>query len=141
MDLIGSLFVFFSIAVVSYFYAKKKRLNDDENIVGDTNSSINKPLKVVKEELERRASIVSKVDKFIDGAKFVEPIATWRNNKIYNYIFNDGFLYKFEEILSENNQKLGIDEEFLCFKQFCYKRVSNPIEFMNKFGKELSVKI
>lgn len=136
MDLIGSLFLFAVVAIVSYSYAKRKRLEQEASLqnVGADKTQLN----VLQEELERRAKIISRVDDFIKSSKFIEPIATWRNEKIYKYIFNNGYLYEFDDILAENNQRIGIDDESLCFKQFCYKRVSNPIDFMNKFGNFLN---
>jgi hypothetical protein len=136
MDLIGSLFLFAVVAIVSYSYARKKRLEQEASLQ-NVGSSKNQ-LAVLQEELERRAKIINRVDAFIKGSKFIEPIATWRNEKIYKYVFNNGFLYEFDDILPENNQRIGIDEENLCFKQFCYKRVNNPTDFMAKFGTFLN---
>lgn len=94
----------------------------------------------MKEEFERRAKILTKVEDFVKSSKFVEPIAVWKNDNIYKYIFNNGKLYEFEEIMPETNQRIGIDDDYLCFKRFCYKRVANPINFINKFGKMLNIK-
>lgn len=136
MNWIESLIVFAAIAVVAYTYAKKKRL-EQEALSPNPGTAVNSQISLLKEELERRAKIINRVESFIKNSKFIEPIATWRNDKIYKYVFNNGYLYEFEEILPENNQRIGIDEEFLCFKQFCYKRVNNPVDFMEKFGKSL----
>lgn len=140
MDLIGSLFIFAGIAVVSYAYAKRKRIEQEATVQGQgTGGSQQAQLNVVKEELERRKRILERVEKFVKGSKLVEPIAKWKDETIYKYVFNDGYLYEFEDILVENNQRIGIDEEYLCFKQICYKRVNNPLDFMEKFGKELNL--
>lgn len=138
MDLMESFVIFASIAVLAYWYAKKKRVEQEElspNI--NQASQSNQQITMLKEELERRAKIIHRVEDFIKSSKFVEPIAEWRNDKIYKYVFNNGYLYEFDEILPENNQRIGIDEDFLCFKRFSYKRVNNPVEFMEKFGKSL----
>jgi hypothetical protein len=140
MDLIGSLFIFAGIAVVSYAYAKRKRIEQEATVQGQgTGGSQQSQLNVVKEELERRKRILERVEKFVKGSKLVEPIAKWKNDTIYKYVFNDGYLYEFEDILVESNQRIGIDEEYLCFKQVCYKRVNNPLDFMEKFGKDLNL--
>lgn len=135
MDLIGTLFLFAAFAIVSYTYAKRKRLEQEANLqnIGSNTTQVN----VLQEELERRNKIINRLDAFIKGSKFIEPIATWRNEKIYKYVFNNGCLYEFDDILPESNQRIGIDEDSLCFKQFCYKRVNNPAEFMTKFGSAL----
>jgi hypothetical protein len=136
MELIGSVFIFISLVIFSYSYAKKKRVEQEamkQNNNGGTNQ-----LNVLQEELERRTKIINRVEAFIKSSKFIEPIATWRNERIFKYVFNNGYLYEFEDILPENNQRVGIDDDFLCFKQFCYKRVSNPTDFMVKFGSALN---
>jgi hypothetical protein len=136
MELIGSLFVFLTLVIVSYSYAKKKRL--EQETIKKTNVGSKNQLNILQEELERRTKIINRVEAFIKSSKFIEPIATWRNERIYKYVFNNGYLYEFEDILPENNQRIGIDDDFLCFKQFCYKRVNNPTEFMTKFGAALN---
>ncbi len=138
MELIGSFLIFVAVVIVSYSYAKKKRIEQEANLqTNGVNVGNKNQLNVLQEELERRQKIMSRVDAFIKSSKFIEPIATWRNEKIYKFIFNNGYLYEFDDILPENNQRIGIDDEFLCFKQFCYKRVNNPTEFMSKFGTAL----
>ncbi len=129
----GLTFLFLGLIVASYYYLKdkekKKKLEGGNNFEN-----------MLKEEFERRAKILTKVESFIKSSKFIEPIAVWKNDNIYKYIFNNGKLYEFEEIMPENNQRIGIDDDYLCFKRFCYKRVANPINFINKFGKMLNLK-
>jgi len=137
MEILESLLVFAGIAIVAYGYAKRKRLEQDPALIASGENK-NTQLNVLKEELDRRAKIIKRVEEFVKGSKFIEPIATWRNDNIYKYVFNEGYLYEFNEILSENNQRVGIDEESLCFKQFCYKRVVNSSDFIQKFGKALA---
>jgi hypothetical protein len=136
MELIGSLFIFLTLVIVSYSYARKKRL--EQETIKRTNVGSKNQLNILQEELERRTKIINRVEAFIKSSKFIEPIATWRNERIYKYVFNNGYLYEFDDILPENNQRIGIDDDFLCFKQFCYKRVNNPTEFMTKFGPALN---
>jgi len=138
MELIGSFLIFIAVVIVSYSYAKKKRLEQEANLqINGANVGNKNQLNVLQEELDRRQKIMSRVDAFIKNSKFIEPIATWRNERIYKYVFNNGYLYEFEDILPENNQRIGLDDDYLCFKQFCYKRVNNPTEFMSKFGTAL----
>lgn len=129
----GVTFLFLGLIIASYYYLKNKKRKTVET--GKNNFE-----KVLKEEFERRAKILTKVEAFVKSSKFVEPIAVWKNDNIYKYIFNNGKLYEFEEIMPETNQRIGIDDDYLCFKRFCYKRVANPINFINKFGKMLNIK-
>lgn len=134
---LGLILLLLAITIASYYYAKQK---SEEEIGGITKKPKQQPVikkeqeNYLKEELGRRAKILEKVEVFIKGSKFIEPIATWKEDKIYKYIFNNGKLYEFDDIMPESNQRIGIDEEYLCFKRFCYKRVNNPINFLNKFG-------
>ena len=41
--------------------------------------------------------------------------------------------------MSDKDNKIGIDENLLCFKKLCYKRVNNPKKFLEKFGHELEI--
>ena len=64
---------------------------------------------------KRRDEIKQELDSFLKNSHFFTPIAQWRNKTIYEYIFNkEGYLYQFEEIMSENNQIAGRDEDQLC---------------------------
>ncbi len=134
MEVFIGLFIFVMIALSSYVYLKKQN-TDLKNKLSSMN---NTKLVEAQEELLRRSRIVEKVDSFLKKSKFFEPIANWRGDKIYKYIFSDGYLYEFEEIMAENNQRIGLDEEFLCFKQLSYKRVNNPEQFIKKFSSELN---
>lgn len=122
------------IALSSYVYLKKQNMD----LKNKLSHAQNAKLVEAQEEILRRSRIVEKVDMFLKRSKFFEPIANWRGDKIYKYIFSDGYLYEFEEIMAENNQRIGLDEEFLCFKQLSYKRVNNPEQFIKKFSSELN---
>ena len=54
------------------------------------------------------------------------------------YVYSDGFLYEFKEILAGNNRRVGKDSENLCFRDLSYLRVNNPTDFIEKFSDELS---
>jgi len=127
MDLIGSLLLMLALFVIIYSVL--------QNIQIENKIQLNKN----QEESNRKEQILNRVEEFIKGSKFVEPIATWKGEKIYKYIFKDGYLYEFKDTFTDNNQKIGIDDEFLCFKQICYKRVTDPTEFIQKFGKQLGI--
>lgn len=88
--------------------------------------------KILKEELERRKKILVEVESFLKGSEYFEPIARWRDGSIYRYILNDGKLYEFSDIMVEENQRVGRDDDFLCFKQLSYKRVTDPTDFISK---------
>lgn len=103
---------------------------------------INKKSKedIVKKENEKmlnnkrvREEIKEELDGFLKNSHFFTPIAQWRNKTIYEYIFNkNGYLYKFEDIMPENEHVIGRDEDDLCFERLNYKRVKNPTEFFEK---------
>jgi hypothetical protein len=137
MDIIGSLFVFVGLAIISYIYSKKKKMDLEDKLEMPNHQRVMDATK----EIQRRNKIASRVDNFLNESKFIEQVATWRNEKIYKYIFNDGFLYEFDEIMPENNQRIGMDDEYLCFKQLSYKRVNNPEEFIQKFANQIAEKI
>lgn len=88
---------------------------------------------MVLEEQARRERILSEIHHFLTSAQFFEPVAKWRDEDIYRYILNEGYLYEFEEIMPPAHQRIGRDEEYLCFKQLTYKRVMNPEEFFSKY--------
>lgn len=89
---------------------------------------------------KRRDEIKQELDSFLKNSHFFTPIAQWRNKTIYEYIFNkEGYLYQFEEIMSENNQIAGRDEDQLCFERLNYKRIKNPTEFLEKNAEAKSL--
>ena len=135
MDIVGSLILFIGLAFLAHYYVKKKSIELEAKLeTVDHGSTID-----LQQEMQRRNRIKEKVEEFLKESKFFDPIATWRNEKIYKFIFNKGYLYEFDEIMPENNQRIGLDDNFLCFKQLNYKRVNNPEEFIQKFGNEIRV--
>lgn len=92
-------------------------------------------MEMVEEELLRRKNIINRIDMFLRTSQFIDPIANWRDEKVYRYILNNGYLYEFDDFMTENNQRIGMDEDFLCFKQMTYKRVNNPQEFLENLSK------
>ena len=136
MEIIGSLCILFGISIFLYTVIKRY----EAQRVGA--SKIKKQMGIQKqkeEEQSRRNIIINKVENFLKTSKFVEPIAKWREEDVYKYVFNDGYLYEFEDIMTENNQKVGMDEDFLCFKRLFYKRVANPVDFMSKFSESIAL--
>lgn len=134
MEIIGILCILFGIAVILYTIIKRY----DAQRVGV--SRIKEQMSVQKQREEdqgRKSQIIDKVEKFLKTSRFVEPIAKWREEDVFKYVFNDGYLYEFDDIMTEANQKVGMDEDFLCFKRLSYKRVLNPVDFMSKFSKSL----
>lgn len=87
---------------------------------------------LANEEQARRERILSEIHHFLKDAQFFEPVAKWREEDIFRYILNEGYLYEFDEIMPPNHQRIGRDEDYLCFKQLTYKRVMNPEEFFTK---------
>lgn len=132
MNFFGSLFLF--IALLLFFYTLNRRRRDNEQVTEPKVVTAPENEKVMQEELSRRRRILEKVETFLKGSQFIEPIAVWHKEKIYKYVYNGRYLYEFDEFMAENNQRIGIDEDYLCFKQLCYKRVMNPVEFIDKFS-------
>lgn len=132
MNFFGSLFLF--IALLLFFYALNRRRKDSIQVNEEKPVMSPGAEKVMHEELSRRRRILEKVETFLKGSQFIEPIAVWHKEKIYKYVYNGRYLYEFDEFMAENNQRIGIDEDYLCFKQLCYKRVMNPVDFINKFS-------
>lgn len=134
MEMIGSLCILFGISLFIYTIIKRYEAQK----IGASKIKAQMSYQQQKEEEQsRRAQIISKVENFLKTSKFEDPIIKWRNEDVYRYIFNDGYVYEFEDIMTENNQKIGMDEDFLCFKKLCYKRVTNPVEFLSKFSGKI----
>jgi hypothetical protein len=91
----------------------------------------------IHEEIIRKNDILHKVESFLGEAQFMELIGKWREENVYKYVFNAGYLYQFEDTMSATNQRIGRDEDYLCFKQLCYKRVNNPVDFINTFADKI----
>ena len=49
----------------------------------------------------------------------------------YRAFVSQGKIYEFSDFMSENNQKIGIDDDWLCFKRMSYKRNDNAINLIN----------
>jgi hypothetical protein len=135
MDFISGLIVVCFFLIIAYFYSQNKILTTENTI--KLFQKENKELAKESQDLLRKASIINKVNEFLQHALFLEKIGFWQENIIYKYIFNKGYLYEFYETLSKKQDKIGIDEEFLCFHQMCYKRVINTADFIQKFESEI----
>lgn len=131
MDLLGSLFLFIALGLVSYMFVSRNKAEQQTVPLMEDN-------KIIQEEIIRRKEIIARVDDFLKSSLFFEPIGKWREENIYKYVFNGGYIYEFEDIMAPGNQRIGMDEDFLCFKQLCYKRVNNPVEFMTNFGDKIA---
>ena len=135
MDFVSGLILICFFLVIAYFYSHNKILQTEKNI-----KTIQKETKLLQREsqdLLRKANVMNRVNEFLKNAFFLEKIGFWQENIIYRYIFNQGYLYEFFEILSKQQDKIGIDEDDLCFHQMCYKRVVNTSDFMKKFESEI----
>ena len=135
MEMIGSLFIFFGIAIVMYTMGKRYQTQKESSSRIKDQMSIQRQK---NEEDKRRQQILNKVENFLKNSQFMEPIAKWRDENIYRYVFNNGYLYEFDDIMTESNQRIGMDEDCLCFKRLCYKRVNDPVEFLNKTSLKLA---
>lgn len=129
MDLLSSIFLVISIVLGTYIYISKKK---ESETIPKINNEKNK-----EKEIIRKREAIAIVERFLDGSKFILPIATWKGKSIYKYIFSEGYLYEFSEIMPANNYSIGKNEQFLCFEQLCYNRVTDPLEFMKNHANEL----
>lgn len=120
MELISGFFFVVIIGIISYVFSKKE-VNLKEN---------NELTEVNHKELERRKKIVEQVDNFLQGALFLEHVGNWNKEKVYKYIFNENKLYEFYDFMTEDNQKIGIDDSWLCFKKMAYKRNEKNISII-----------
>lgn len=125
MDALGFIVL---IACIAIGYLIMKKRESATNMAG---GQTYQQMKSLEEELTRRKKILETIDNFLKDAQFFEPIARWRDENIYRYISNNGCLYEFEEIMAETNQRIGMDDDYLCFKQLNYKRVTNTNDFFN----------
>jgi len=132
MEIFGGFLIFFAIGVISYLYIRKKQI-DEETIVKSTlhaSSMVYEQQKAIKEQITQR------VDSFLKEAQYFNFIGTFKKQKVYQYIYNDGYLYEFKDFMDAKNHKVGMSENELCFKQMSYARVENPTEFLKKFNVE-----
>lgn len=119
-----SFFIFFVLGLLLRIRKEKKQRKDHEELITHT----------VKERFQS----FMKVGGFLQHSKFINPIASWKGEKIYQFILNDGFLYEFYEILPEEESKIEINEKALTFNQMLYLRSKDHDKFLNGFSKELN---
>lgn len=131
MELIFNIVVFIFLMIGFYILGKKynwftinhsSETNNSEARIGINH--LQERLMETEEE-NRKKAILSKIDTFLSNAQFLEPIAKWRNEKVYKYILNNEQIYEFDDFMTEQNQRIGVDEDFLCFKRLVYKRKKN----------------
>lgn len=114
---------FFVLAIIVFFFSMFV-VNIFSNTKDKTNELFLNEL-IVKNEIKKLKQI-EEVNNFLKDAKQLNIIAYWKNKEIYNYIYKNGLLYKFENTLSEFNNLIVINDDELCFNNLVYKRVHNP---------------
>lgn len=119
-----SFFIFFVLGLFLRVRKERQQRKNHEELITHT----------VKERFQS----FMKVGGFLQHSKFINPIASWRGEKIYQYIFNDGFLYEFSDILPEDESKIEINENTLTFNQMLYLRTHEHDSFLNRFTHELT---
>lgn len=119
-----SFFAFFLIGLFFRIRQEKQQKKSHEELITHT--------------VKQRFQSFMKVGGFLQHSKFINPIASWRGEKIYQYIFNEGFLYEFTDILPEDESKIEIDEKNLTFNQMLYTRLENNEAFLSHFSHELN---
>lgn len=120
MELISGFFFVVIIGIIFYVFSKKEVKIKENNEISEVNHK----------ELERRKKIVEQVDNFLQGALFLEHVGNWNKEKVYKYIFNENKLYEFYDFMTEDSQKIGIDDSWLCFKKMAYKRNEKNISII-----------
>lgn len=120
MELISGFFFVVIIGIISYVFSKKEVTLKENNEITEINHK----------ELERRKKIVEQVDNFLSSALYLEHMGNWNKEKVYKYIFNENKLYEFHDFMTDDNQKIGIDDSWLCFKKMAYKRNENNISII-----------
>lgn len=136
MEIIGGFLIFLAIGMISYFYVKKRQLDEISRIESTLHAAdmIQEQQKVVKEQ------ITQKVETFLENSQYFNLIGTFKNQKVYQYIYNNGYLYEFKDFMDAKNHRFGMSDEEICFKQMSYSRVENPTIFLEKFNIQLKEK-
>lgn len=135
LHVIGLIIILMGLAVFTYLELQRfKNLKNEESNYAEKIDTVLKQRKL----MEQRKNIVSDVHKFLKNSKFIKAIAMRSGDKIYQYIYSEGFLYEFKEILVGSNKKIGKDTENLCFRELSYNRVNNPENFLIEFADIIS---
>lgn len=119
MELISGFFFVVIVGIISYLFTREDQ-QADSHVEVET-----------KKELEKRKNIIEQVENFLSGAKYYEHIGNWNKEKIYKYISNQGMTYEFFEFMTDDNQRIGIDDDWLCFRKMSYKRSNDVVEIVN----------
>lgn len=137
METVGLLFIVVSILL--FVLINFKRFINQKNAAESfkkeiqTNPGLDEPQK-------KKEAVIKNIEGFLKTSRFYEMAGRRGDDKIYNYIFNSGKIYKFDGFLSPNNLKVGIDEDFLFFKGMSYKRITDnkeTNEFYEKFPTQI----
>lgn len=119
MEILGISFFVVIVLLVSYVVRKKEQ-EDDKN-PDEALEQMNKK----EEEINNR--IMETVDNFLKDALYFDHIGNLNKEKVYKYISNEGKIYEFFDFMVEKNQRIGIDEDNLCFRKMSYKRNDEAI--------------
>lgn len=124
------------IGLVCFVYLERKKAREAKAEHNQYSKDLDG---LLKERIlaENRKKVIGMVHDFLKEAKFIKPIAVKNDEKIFQFVYLDGFLYEFYEILAENNKRIGRDSENLCFRDLSYMRVNNPQKFLEDFAQEL----
>jgi hypothetical protein len=98
--------------------------------------SLEQTQQIYDEEMQRRKLLLLDIENFLSKAIFLKPFAILGGDKIFEYILTETRLYEFEDFMSDKNQRIRLNEDFLCFKKCRYKRV-NELEKLNKILREM----
>ena len=105
------------ICSVIYGKIKNKLIGDHESFNQFEREQI------YTEEINRRKKVLTDISLFLTRAIFLKPFAKMGGENVFQYILTEERFYEFSDFMPENNQKLGLDEQLLCFQKCMYTRV------------------
>lgn len=111
--------------------------NHQKNVSIQLANSINSKDELLIKELERREKIISKLEMFLKESSFIKVIGTWKQEPVYQYVVNKEDIFEFDDFLTDKNQKIGVDEKELCFRQIRYIKTANSESFLNYLEDEI----
>lgn len=95
-------------------------------------------LKQEAEKIDKQIMLIKlSVLTIVNNSLFFEPMANWRGETVYKFMLYNNDVFEFEDFLTENENMIGINNEKICFKRLCYKKLNNNIEKLLENFKQL----
>lgn len=125
---------FLVFALILILKKVSERIKINENIEKHA-LTIEQTTQIYTEELLRRQKILEEMETFLSKAVYLQPFAMLGGEKIFKYILTETKLYEFEDFMSEKNQRVGLNDDLLCFKKCMYKRVNQIDKLIEILGE------